>query len=111
MSKKLDKMVEEVEKERPLTPEDVFGQGSPIAEQILHDVIDENMSKPKEVVGLNSKAVGVEKAKEDGYSSDRGLLCHKDSKDHIPLPEADSIANKYGFMYVEQLVKALAELK
>jgi len=35
-----------------------------------------------------------------------GLL-YDDDDEIISLPEADSIANKYGFVYVEQLVRCL----
>lgn len=69
MSKKLDKMIEEVEKERPLTPEDVFGASSPIAQQIVADVIDENMNK------IGSDVVGVEKCECDNTHEQNDTVC------------------------------------
>ena len=48
---------------------------------------------------------GAEQAKKDGITADKGLLW-KDGK-IIALPQADFVARKYGFLYAEQLVRAL----
>lgn len=43
------------------------------------------------------------------YTTENGLLyCDGQS---VQLPEADRIARQYGFMYVEQMVKHLEEVK
>ena len=51
----------------------------------------------------------IQRAITDGFTTEGGLL-YEDGR-LVPLPAADHIANDYGFMYVEQFVKALEALK
>ena len=52
---------------------------------------------------------GAEKAKAAGYYADKGLLWLRGEM--IPLPRADWVAQEYGFMFAERLVKALTTLE
>jgi 7-keto-8-aminopelargonate synthetase-like enzyme len=49
----------------------------------------------------------VQQATKDGIITKDGLLW-RDGK-IIDLPEADAVARKYGFVYAEELVKAISE--
>jgi len=55
---------------------------------------------------MKSELERIADARHDGVSSKDGLLWVQDAM--VPLPHADALARVYGFVWAEDLVRALA---